>query len=313
VEIWEEILDRKGLGVTDDFFDSGGHSLKVTKLLARVQQRLGLEAPINLAFKAPTIRQFAEKLLDAARFGISLADEAMVCLHESSAERRLFALPPGTGDALSYLQLAELLKPRAFYGFNFIEADSRLQDYVNLILSVYPRGPYVLLGYSGGGNLAFQVALLLEQRGQEVTDIIMIDSSRRLQTFHIPEEEVMGVAQEFLNHDSIRPYVTNPVLQWKAIRRIQRSYACHAGMVDEGKIRANIHVLQSASPAPPFYDRLGREIVSLPAWAEVTSGAFRVYEAKGDHNHMLSPPYVDENAEVIKKIIEQVKDAGCDR
>lgn len=65
------------------------------------------------------------------------------------------------------------------YGFNFIEEDQRIEQYVNTIMDIQPEGPYVLLGYSAGGNLAFEVVQAMEQRGLEVSDYIIVDAYRK--------------------------------------------------------------------------------------------------------------------------------------
>src|SRR5205807_2511830 len=170
VGIWETVLERRGIGVTDDFFALGGYSLKVLKLAALVQERMSLELPLLAVFKAPTVRDLARCLVVQAAFGVAGLDEAMVLMGGDRGQP-LFAFPPGRSDALGYTRLAAALGC-PFFGFNFIEADSRLQEYVDLILSVDPQGPYRLFGYSGGGRLAYHVAAVLEGQGRVVSDII---------------------------------------------------------------------------------------------------------------------------------------------
>ncbi|MCD2486648.1 thioesterase domain-containing protein, partial [Staphylococcus aureus] len=48
--------------------------------------------------------------------------------------------------------------------------------YVNCMTDIQPGGPYVLLGYSAGGNLAFEVAQAMERKGLEVSDFIIVDA-----------------------------------------------------------------------------------------------------------------------------------------
>ncbi len=62
--IWEEVLGCRDIGVTDDFFAAGGHSLKVTKLISLIYKRMNIEMPLNSAFKATTIRDQANLLFD---------------------------------------------------------------------------------------------------------------------------------------------------------------------------------------------------------------------------------------------------------
>ena len=156
------------IGVTDDFFAAGGHSLRVIKLVALIRERIGVALPLTMVFKATTIREQSKLLLEQAQFGIEGIDEAMVLLTKAAQGAPIFAFPPGTGDALGYLQLANLLQPYRFYAFNFIPDLARLTEYADLIMSV-GEGPFVLLGYSAGGNLAYHVTAELERRGKHVS------------------------------------------------------------------------------------------------------------------------------------------------
>jgi acyl-CoA synthetase (AMP-forming)/AMP-acid ligase II/acyl carrier protein len=58
--IWAEILGRKPIGVHDNFFDLGGHSLLVTQILNRLRSRLKVQLPLRRMFEAPTIAELAE-------------------------------------------------------------------------------------------------------------------------------------------------------------------------------------------------------------------------------------------------------------
>src|SRR5262249_15043429 len=150
-------------------FDLGGHSLSAMKLASLTQKRLGLDVPATAVIQHTTIRQMAKFLLDTARFGAAVACEPLALMNRGGTGRLLFAFPPGTGDALSYAQLAEVLDSFDLYGFNFLDAESRIEDYADLILRVQPDGPYQLVGYSGGGNLAYHVARALERRRRRVS------------------------------------------------------------------------------------------------------------------------------------------------
>ncbi|HEX2077200.1 MAG TPA: amino acid adenylation domain-containing protein, partial [Longimicrobium sp.] len=64
-EIWAEMLRVERVGVHDDFFALGGHSLLVTQVLRRAREVLGLTAPVAALFQHPTIAELATVLAPA--------------------------------------------------------------------------------------------------------------------------------------------------------------------------------------------------------------------------------------------------------
>lgn len=60
--IWEEVLDRERIGLDDNFFLLGGHSLVATRLLARVNREFGTDLPLSLVFERPTVQGMADAL-----------------------------------------------------------------------------------------------------------------------------------------------------------------------------------------------------------------------------------------------------------
>lgn len=62
VEIWKQTLSLEKIGITDDFFLMGGHSLLVAQLLNKMRQRLSLAISIKEFFETPTIEGISKKL-----------------------------------------------------------------------------------------------------------------------------------------------------------------------------------------------------------------------------------------------------------
>jgi amino acid adenylation domain-containing protein len=65
LHLWTDLLGRNGVGVEDDFFQAGGHSLLALRLLTRIAETFGVELPLTAVFREPTVRRLADRV-DAA-------------------------------------------------------------------------------------------------------------------------------------------------------------------------------------------------------------------------------------------------------
>ncbi|MEM8934133.1 MAG: condensation domain-containing protein, partial [Acidobacteriota bacterium] len=110
-DIWAELLGREAIGRHDHFFELGGHSLLATRMLARVREIFGVDAPLRLVFEAPTLAEMAAALVDAEGDSEGGAERAATIvpvdrgapLPVSFAQRRLWFLDQLEPDSAAYV------------------------------------------------------------------------------------------------------------------------------------------------------------------------------------------------------------------
>jgi acyl carrier protein len=61
-EIWQELLNRKSVGINDNFFDLGGHSLLVVQLQSRLRKKMNCQISLVELFQRTTVSAIASYL-----------------------------------------------------------------------------------------------------------------------------------------------------------------------------------------------------------------------------------------------------------
>ena len=190
-KLWENILSTAPIGVKDNFFEIGGHSLLAAQLFARIEKDMGVNIPLATLFHAPTVEQLAE-LLRSDNWKPSWA--SLVPIQPEGSRPPLFCVHGAEGNVLLYRDLARHLgRNQPLYGLQAKGLDgtepyfTRFEDmaahYVQEIKTIQPKGPYYLGGYCLGGSLALEMAQQLHAQGDEVAFLAF------LETYNIREAE----------------------------------------------------------------------------------------------------------------------------
>ncbi|MFY0521989.1 alpha/beta fold hydrolase [Archangium gephyra] len=170
------------MGVQDNFFELGGNSLLVIRLLSRIRAVTGRSLPVAALFQNATVEHLAGLLREEAGPWSPLVE-----LNRGGEKRPFFCVHPVGGTVLGYVELCRALAPdQPFYGLQSrgLEGDLEPCDsvqemaalYLEALRTVQPRGPYLLGGWSMGGSIALEMARQLQQRGEQVELLALIDS-----------------------------------------------------------------------------------------------------------------------------------------
>ncbi|NKX85831.1 non-ribosomal peptide synthetase [Nocardia coubleae] len=183
-----EVLGVERVGADDGFFELGGNSLLATKVVAALREQ-GYEMPVQMMFGDATPAAIAARLDGADPADVMAAAlEPVLPIRPSTGphDTPLFCVHPAIGLAWCYSGLLAHLAPdRPVYGLqaphvsgqdSFTSIPEAAGHYVANIRAIQPHGPYHLLGWSLGGLIAQEIAVQLQELGEDVALLAMMDS-----------------------------------------------------------------------------------------------------------------------------------------
>jgi amino acid adenylation domain-containing protein len=189
-EIWASLLGLKQVSVRDDFFELGGDSLLGVAMLVEIEQRTGHRLPVGFMQQMRTVERLAARLDQMGKCCRPALDSPLVGIQPRGTRTPLF-LVHGVGGGMlwGYENLSRHLgTDQPVFAFKPCDAD-RLDEFdtvrkiatqfVRELRRFQPEGPYALGGYCFGGNVAHEMACLLDQEGQSVSLVALIGSSPR--------------------------------------------------------------------------------------------------------------------------------------
>ncbi len=181
--LWQQVLGRQEIGIHDNFFDLGGHSLKAAQLFYQLELVFGKQLPLATLFQAPTIAELASVLTKANWVP---PWQSLVAIQPSGNGVPLFMVPGVGGNVLVFAKLARILGPeQPLYGLQargldgkeapFTSVPQMAAHYVEEVRRMHPDGPYLIGGVCTGGLIGYEMAVQLTALGCQVT-LFMMDT-----------------------------------------------------------------------------------------------------------------------------------------
>ncbi|MER5622089.1 amino acid adenylation domain-containing protein [Streptosporangium sp. NPDC002544] len=318
--LFAQVLGLERVGADDGFFDLGGDSIGVIRLVS-LAAREGLVISPREVFAHQTAEALAraqgESTRDLGEGGL----EMLLPLRASGSRPPLFCVHPGAGLGWPYAGLLRHLGPdQPLYAFQarvLAEPDyvapsieAMALDYLERLLQVRPHGPYRLAGWSMGGLIAHAMAVELRERGEEVALLALLDSYPG-QEINPDERDVLvellsaidydgpgeiGDVVEFLREQG-GPYAT---LDERTLTAVYRNY------------RNGVKISEEYTPRMFEGDVLfvtaahGHEEGGPTAadWKPYVTGAIHDHQVACDHANMLSPGPIAEIAALLREDTE---------
>lgn len=288
--IWCHLLGGDNYSVTEDFFRAGGHSLLAIKLLAAINQQWSLSLTLTEIFTHSMLENLA-RLIAQRHEGAEIASSnGHYNLFNPAALNALFLFPPALGESMVYGRLSQQLPDYRCYCFNYLDDPERLEIYADTIVAAQTTGKIYLLGYSAGGNLAFEVAQILEARGHQLGGLILLDSVRREQPGQAPERAQIALD---LQTAFARNQLALDVATLTPLIEQAYSYAHYTEqLINQGTLNVPVHLIKAPIPI---------DVAEDYGWAELAPDLC-IHAGVGEHLDLLAEPNLGYNARVI---------AGC--
>ncbi|MEV0318565.1 amino acid adenylation domain-containing protein [Streptomyces sp. NPDC050658] len=329
--LFAEILGVPRIGVDDAFFDLGGTSLLAARLVARVRDTLGAELTIGTLFQAQTPAALAAHL-DAGHREADHALDVLLPLRAGGDRTPLFAFHPAGGISWCYSGLLSRLDPgQPVYGLQAhgLHGEGQLPtsmeemavEYVDALRGVQPHGPYRLLGWSVGGVLAHTVAVRLQEAGEEVELLALLDAypSDQWRDSAIPAEaDALTALLRMAGYDR-----TDELTRDDVLATLHREGSALAGLPDRTLTAVIDIVVNNArlmrehdhrpfdgdalfftASAPRAEDWLTRE-----AWAPYISGEVDNHDVDCLHPELTQPRRLDEICAVLATRLKELDHA----
>ncbi len=316
--IWESLFGRRDIGVDQDFFSIGGHSLLALRLVDAIERTFGSRLPLDTFwFCGNTIRDIAGVLRD--RF-CSTNWPLLVPIKPGGSRRPLFCVHTIGGNLFHYFELAGALSAeQPLLGLNARGVDGRApprssireiaEDCIGAMREAQPQGPYRLAGFSSGGTVAFEMARLLHSAGEHVEFLALLDTYAPGVRTLAPGSGRVGRAL-----GAMRPYMNRDRLTHAFLSMFGRTP--RGGFPDVASAHWWAHWGYRPAPYPGRIDLYIAEdslrSASKPClgWTGMAAGGLAVHAIPGSHGLMVKRPAVQVLAGLLQKHLDAIGNAG---
>jgi amino acid adenylation domain-containing protein len=302
-DIWCSVLKKEHLGVYDDFFALGGHSLSAMQIIARIRDYFLTNLTIRMLFDFPTISSLSKEIEKLQQMGIAgqedyaLVESIMVPIKKSGDKTALFLVHPIGGSVFWYKSLGMHLDiDRPLYGIQdpgldkkalfFESLEDMAQSYIEIIQTIQPHGPYILGGASFGSTVAIEMAKQLEEKNEKIIAIILLDGWAEYPSLQRSELHFKNMMRE-QNLRILEKHVQNNIHDSDFLLELQWHREKLLMQYKLPQIKSKLILFKAAVLTELFnYD------APLNWWDNYSSQRIERYLVPGDHETMFYEPNI---------------------
>ncbi|WP_369174181.1 condensation domain-containing protein [Streptomyces sp. R28] len=304
--IYARLLRRDAVSVTDSFFDLGGHSLLVFKLIEECGGEFGLQPSVQDVFTNPKIRDLAATL-SAAQAAPAPRDN-LIDLAESPGAPLMVFVHAASGSVLPFYEVAQRLRGEfSVYALQSLPDDpaatveEMAARYVAAVDAVRGVAPVVLAGWSMGGCVAVEMARIWLLRGEPVAATLLLDTWAP-PSFMSSEREAAEVRQACLSLDVLRLEGANAgaaVALAELTGMVERNRAAFLDYWPE-YFPAEVDLLHAGDPLPAGAPAFPAGYMDDDrGWHAFVAG-LETTEVKGSHLSLFDAEHVDDLTAAIQ-------------
>jgi len=335
-EIWIEALGVERVGRDDTWFALGGNSLSTVGMLGRVRERLGRHLPVSSVFIHPGLAALARWIERAPT-----EHGALVRIGEGDGDKRWVLVHPIGGQVHWFFPLARALNSQVWAiqapGLNEdLPSESltqRAARYLDMLVDQGVDGPWVLVGWSFGGRLAFEMAIAARARGLAVEDLVLIDApileeKKTIEDTEILDElareqvgmplpaDVMAVLATTEKRD--RPRVLIDWLEDQGVMRVgfdrewlERMVAVYSGHREmavswsPSPYAGNARLIRANATVESMIER-GEDGETM-GWSQLIGGTLSVRDIAGDHYSIFEEERAEELANLLTETLQDTR------
>lgn len=277
-----------------NLFKAGMDSIELVIMIADLEQRYDCSINMGQVVKNPTIENIASLIIPKDVPSVFSGFN----LQTTAAAPQIYCFPPALGGPLAF---SSLISCSADIPYKVFESPSRLITPISTYSkAIRTEGmePSILLGYSGGGNIAFEVGKALEAKNHPVKAIILLDSYRKK---FIPEDTPDDISK--MKEEALEAFGENISLSTIHDLNAYYHFINHQLKDYEGQVNIPVYLITSSNRMT-FGNRLINQQPFFKSWDDCTRSTYYEIQGYGAHAQMLQGEYVAANFEIIEKIIE---------